>query len=153
MIGYAVRRNRLMKQGDSNDLEDGSRSHNVLTANCNLLFVAAGVFFIVGAIVMIPGFFGDTNFFIYSLSSFGIGLVILTFACFCTTIIDKEEQSSTSTQHRSQQGQTTPVLPASVSPVTAGCTTSNISITPPPQPVTAYLTSHPAYLYQSVELS
>ena len=63
---------------------------------CNLLFVASGVFFIVGTIVMVPGFFGDTNFFLYSCSSFGIAIVILTFACLCTSIIDKDDGASNS---------------------------------------------------------
>lgn len=93
MNGYAIRMNR-MKQGLSHDLPVGEPAPNVFTERCNLLFVASGVFFIVGTIVMIPGFFGDTNFFIYSASSYGIGLVILTFACFCTTIIEKEEPRS-----------------------------------------------------------
>ena len=109
MNGYAVRMNRMYK-GHSQDVTDaGDPVPNVLTERCNLLFVASGVFFIVGTIVMIPGFFGDTNFFIYSASSFGVGLVILTFACLCTTIIEKEDDT------RAQHGSVT-ALPTITSP-------------------------------------
>lgn len=92
MIAHAVRMKR-MKRGESYIAPLGSETGpSVLMERCNLLFVASGVFFIVGSIVMIPGFFGDTNFFIYSASSFGIGLVVLVFACLCNALVYKDDE-------------------------------------------------------------
>jgi len=109
MIGALAIKNRRKKelQRLGSQGQELTPARNVFTERCHLLFVAGGVFFIVGLIIMIPAFFGDTNFFIYSGSSFGIGIVIFLLACLLSPSEDREDDEE---QRVGSRGTTTAVM-------------------------------------------
>ena len=81
MIGALAIKNRRRKLQRNESQGSHVAAANVFTQRCNILFVASGVFIIVGLIVLIPVCFGDTNFLIYSGSSFAVGIIIFIIAC------------------------------------------------------------------------
>lgn len=90
MIGALAIKNRRKKLNRNESQISHQVTQSVFTQKCNILFVAAGVFFIVGFIVLIPVCFGDTNFLIYSGSSFAVGIVIFIIACLFNTSDTKD---------------------------------------------------------------
>lgn len=98
MIGALAIKNRRRKLTNTENVYNPPQP-SVLTERCNILFVASGVFIIVSIIVLLPVFFGDTNFLFYSGSFFAIGLVIFILACLCNPGDGKDTSTSLDKDH------------------------------------------------------
>ena len=94
MIGALAIKNRRRKLQRNESQASQVATANVFTQRCNILFVASGVFLIVGLIVLIPVCFGDTNFLIYSGSSFLVGIIIFIIACLFNPTDGKDVEDS-----------------------------------------------------------
>src|SRR4051812_30965077 len=86
MIGALAIKNRRKKMastGGQNSVDVGptTLAYNPFKTRGNLLLVTSGVCLLIGLIILIPAFLGNSLFFIYSASFFGAGLVIFMLAC------------------------------------------------------------------------
>lgn len=104
MIGALAIKNRRKKLGVSEE-PLGPPPRNIYFQRCHLLYVIAGCSFIVGLVLLIPGFFGDSPFFIYASSSLGLSIVCFLIACLMTPLSDDLE--STATVNANTEGVTT----------------------------------------------
>lgn len=86
MIGALAIKNRRKKQqlaagkGDIAlqpvEIQDNFRT------KCHFLYISAGVCSLIAIIILIPAFFGNGMFYVYSASFFGAGLLLFVLACF-----------------------------------------------------------------------
>jgi hypothetical protein len=83
MIGALAIKNRRKKLGVSEE-PVGPPPRSIYFQRCHLLYVISGCSLIVGLVLLIPGFFGDSPFFIYAASSLGVALICFLLACIFT---------------------------------------------------------------------